>query len=68
MFKRYCYLTFCLWCIVSTPVHADIIKINDITILEHKLNNLNKNDLVIFDIDEVVIQPVDHIFHPHNKG
>lgn len=67
MFKKYCYLIFCLWCIVSTPVHADIIKISDITILNRQLNSLNENDLVIFDIDEVVIQPVDHIFHPHNK-
>jgi len=67
MFKKYCYLMFCLWCIVSIPVHADIVKINDITLLKHNLNDLNENDLVIFDIDEVVIQPVDQIFHPHNK-
>ena len=59
-------------CLIFIPIPtlciADITKINNLISLKVQLETLNKNDLVIFDIDNVVIQPVDQIFHPHNKN
>lgn len=67
MLKKYGCIILCLLCFISTPLQADITKISDLSLLNEQLETLNENDLVIFDIDEVVIQPVDQIFHPHNK-
>lgn len=65
--KKHCLILLCLIYLFSSPIHAKIIQINNLNTLKYHLKILDKNDLVIFDIDEVIIQPIDRIFHPHNK-
>lgn len=68
MIKKYRHLLTLLICIIcSPPIHGSITKLNNINDLKVHLKDLNEHDLVIFDIDDVVIQPVDQIFHPKNK-
>lgn len=68
MLSKLKFFIFSLIFIVTpTLCTADITRITSLNELIVQLETLDKNDLVIFDIDDVVIQPVDQIFHPHNK-
>lgn len=68
MLSKFKSICLCLILAVAPALStAEIIKINNLNDLKAQLQSLDKNDLVIFDIDDVVIQPVDQVFHPHHK-
>ncbi len=43
----------------KTNIHT----VKTLDILKNEINNLNENSLVIFDVDETLITPVDNFFH-----
>ena len=51
----------------SIPCFAEAVKTNDIEILEQYMNQADKNTLVIFDVDDVLLVPKDQILQAHNK-
>lgn len=54
-------------CLYAKVGFADIIETTDFSTVEKHLNTADQNTLVIFDIDEVIIQTTDAILKPQHK-
>ncbi len=55
-----------LICLVN-PCFADITTVNDFVAIKNILESADKDTLVIFDVDDVLVQPTDQIFQSKNK-
>ena len=47
---------------------AAIIKTNDFKIIENNIQTTNTDTLLIFDVDDVLLQPKDQLLKSHNEG
>ena len=49
--------------LVGCTNEADLEKIKTLETISNKLNDLTKDSLIVFDVDEVLITPIDPFFH-----
>ncbi len=62
------YWIFCCIIVLSTSLHSGkILTTSDFTVIERKIQNLDTNSLVLFDVDATLIVPDDVILKPKGK-
>ncbi len=65
--NRFLYvLFFVLLCFINTSF-ADILRTSDFRYIQNQILREDRNSLIIFDIDDVLLWPVDQILKLHNR-